>query len=109
MLAEAEGEAGQAEKGEAAEHGRPRPDPRHEHPGRECRDQRPSRVGPLEHARLSLTQVELGDVVREQRSDRRVERDVEEDHRRGEDEQPAHPPIQSPTLTRPTPEGWQSG
>ena len=42
-----------------------------------------------------LAQAEFGDVVGQQRRDRREEGDVEEDHRRGEKEQPAHRPIQS--------------
>src|SRR5262249_55419333 len=108
-VTEPEDQAGDPEQAEAADHRPPRPDPRREDPRRQGHGQRPRRGGALEDPGFRTAEVEFGDVMRKQRSDRRVERDVEENHRRGEDEQPSHHSIQSPTLTRLPPEGWQSG
>ena len=73
----------------------PRADPAGDEAGRQRGQQRARRVGGGEDPGLGLAQPELVDVVRQQRRDRREEGDVEEDHRRGEQEQPAHRPIQS--------------
>jgi len=52
-------------------------------------------VGDVGRQLARVCELELVDVVGQQRRDRRKEGDVEEDHRRGQPEQAPHAPIQS--------------
>ena len=101
VLGKAEDEAGEAEQQQPGDDRPLRPDPAGDEAGRQRAQQRPRRVGGGEDPGFGLAQSELVDVLRQQGRDRRKEGDVEEDHRRGQDEQPAHPRIQSVRQTEP--------
>ena len=127
VVGEAEGEAGEAEQQQAGDHRAARPHAGGDETGGERGEQGAGRVGRCEDSRLRLAQAEFRHVVRQQRRDRRVERDVEEDHRRSQNQQPAHSHLSNhpelfllhafssinrqvaSTYRLTPPEGWQSG
>ncbi len=95
LVGESEDEAGAAEQEQPHDHGALRPHPAGDEARRQRAQQRSRRIGGGEDPRLRLGQAEFVYVLRQQRRDRGEEGDVEEDHRRREEEQPAHPRIQS--------------